>query len=202
MSTDLEPILRRDLTSIGRNWPTLTNLPRTPGGDKVDTTTASSTPLAISTLSLRWDCSYLLASWAHLVWDERRLTTGLDLLATVPITKFLKHHSRFLADHPARNDAVEEIGYYANQIVEVVTQTKAHKIPVGGTCPYCDGSLIAYLRNSDAPTPSNIRCTGLLTHEWTGDTEWHILDRMLNDRPVIVRYEDAARRLVAAITRL
>jgi len=175
--TDLEPILRRDLNTIAHYWPDLTELPHTPGGDKVDTTLASPTPLAIGVLSLQFDCAQQVAAWAHLVWDEQRLRTRLNLMDTVLVCGFLSTHANFLAHHPAGRDAVEEIGWFAGQIVELVRQTKARRTVIGG-CPDCNGQLVAFMRPSDALLPSEVRCSANRDHKWT-PWEWTFLGRRI-----------------------
>lgn len=168
--TDLEPIIRRDLDTIAHYWQQLLDLPRELTEHTIGRHEAPP-PLPTNVVSLRFDTAYLLASWAHLVWDEMHLTTGLDLLATVPICRFLDRHSRFLADHYIGKYAVSEIGYLADQIVELVTQTKPRRIWVG-KCPDCEGNLIAYIHIDSVP--SDLRCTANTEHVWD-QTRWLFL---------------------------
>ena len=193
--SDLQSELEADLATINRYWPALLDLPRAPSGDKVDTSNTSPTPIAISVLSLRFDAAQQLAAWAHLVWDERKLTSRLDLMDTPAICQFLGIHAGWLAKHRAGRDAGEEIGAIAGSIEELVEQTKAARYVVG-KCPDCEGKLIVHMQSAGAPLPSDLRCSLNPEHVWD-QTRWRWLGDRISAQPI--RYEDAARRLAAAI---
>jgi hypothetical protein len=164
----LQAALEDDLKTIHAGWRSLLNLPRTPGGDKVDTSMASPTPLPIGVLSLRFDAAQQLAAWAHLVWDERNLHTHLDLMNTPAVCKFLHTHAAWLAAHPAGRDAAEEISLIAGKVTELIEQTRPRQFIVGScVVDDCPGQLAAVLRNSDVVLPSEIQCTLDPEHRWS-----------------------------------
>ena len=193
--TDLQTAIEADLSTIAKNWPALLDLPRAPGGDKVDTSMTSPTPISVSVLSMRFDAAHQLAAWAHLVWDERKLNVHLDLMDTPRICKFLDTHADWLARHPAGRDAGDEIGAIADAITELIEQSKVARYKVGN-CPDCEGVLFVYMQIVGAPLPSDLRCSLNVEHVWD-QTRWQWLGVRISGAPI--RYEAAARRLAQVI---
>ena len=193
--SDLQTALECDLAIIAKNWAALLDLPRAPGGDKVDTSMSSPTPIPVGVLSMRFDAAHQLAAWAHLVWDERKLNIHLDLMDTPAICAFLDTHAEWLARHRAGRDAVEEIGAIAAAVTEMLEQTKVARYRVGN-CPDCEGVLFVYMQIVGAPLPSDLRCSLNPEHVWD-QTRWQWLGNRISGQPI--RYEAAARRLAAVI---
>lgn len=186
--------LKNDLSTIAKNWLALLDLPRSPGGDKVDTSMNSPTPISVSVLSMRFDAAHQLAAWAHLVWDERKLNVHLDLMDTPLICEFLGIHADWLARHPAGRDAADEIGAIADAITELIEQSKAQRYKVGN-CPDCAGVLFANMQVVGY-LPSDLRCSLNPEHVWD-QTRWQWLGNRISGQPI--RYEAAARRLAQVI---
>ena len=193
--SDLQAALEDDLSTIAEHWLALLDLPRAPGGDKVDTSMNSPTPISVSVLSMRFDAAHQLAAWAHLVWDERKLNVHLDLMDTPAICDFLDTHAAWLAKHQAGRDAVAEIGAIADAITELIEQTKVARYRVGD-CPDCAGVLFVHMQIVGAPMPSDLRCSLNPEHVWD-QTRWQWLGNRISGQPI--RYEAAARRLAKVI---
>jgi hypothetical protein len=191
--TDLEPVLRTDLSTIQAWWPVLLDLPRSPGGH-LSSYVESPPPVPIGVLSLRRHAAEQLGGWVVTMHRQRKLHTVIDLADIIAVCRFLDVHRAWLAE---RRKAVEQIGAIAASITELVEQTQPHRILIG-RCPDCAGKLIAILRNADALLPSELRCNINPTHVWT-PSQWTGLGQRINIRAI--RYEVAASRLVQILAK-
>jgi len=187
----MENALRKDLFMIVLLWDDLLDLPRILAGHH-GTRNEAPLPIPVDVLSLRREAGEQLASWAHLVYDERGLHTRLDLMNIIGVCRFLTTHAQFLTGHVAAHDACDEIGAIATKVEEFVRQTRPRRFVVG-MCPDCEGALVVILRNSDALLPSEVRCSLNSAHAYT-PWEWTRLGERLRQWD-----EDATRRLAAAI---
>jgi hypothetical protein len=193
--TDLQRALEADLKIIETSWPDLLDLPRTPGGDRVDTSMASPTPVPVSVLSMRVEAMHTLGAITHRVWDDQHLTSYINLLNVPQMCGFLTIHAGWLATHGPTKETAEEVALIAGKVTELIGQTKARSF-AAGMCPDCEGTLIAYMQVDGAPLPSDLRCNLNPDHVWT-QQQWHFLGNRISGEAI--RYEDAARRLAAVI---
>jgi hypothetical protein len=106
-----------------------------------------------------------LASWAGLVAEERRLERPVrDIPA---LARFLARHAEWLARHPAAGELADEIRYLTRTARNVAYPDTVRRVRIG-TCPEddCPGELVALIRPSDDPHPSEIVCTVSSGHSW------------------------------------
>ncbi|GAA2128233.1 hypothetical protein GCM10009802_35390 [Streptomyces synnematoformans] len=107
----------------------------------------------------------VLASWAGLVAEERRLRSpARDVPA---LARFLYRHVEWLARHPAAGDLAEEIHELSRRARGVADPDSVRRVHLGG-CPDvgCDGTLVAQLRTPGDPLASEIVCTVSAAHTW------------------------------------
>ncbi|MDT0344941.1 hypothetical protein [Streptomyces litchfieldiae] len=119
----------------------------------------------------------VLASWAGLVADERRLEPpDRDISA---LARFLSRHVDWLIRHPAAGDAAEEIRNLTRTARNVAYPHNVRRVPIG-YCPDgdCDGELVALIRPRGDLLPSEIVCTVSPGHSWPA-TWWTRLARQI-----------------------
>lgn len=120
-------------------------------------------------------CS-VLASWAGMVADERRLEPpARDIPA---LTRFLCRHVEWLTRHPAAGDMVDEIRDLTRTARSIAYPNSIRRIHIG-SCPDgdCDGELVALIRSREE-LPSEIVCTISPDHSWPV-TRWTSLARQV-----------------------
>lgn len=120
----------------------------------------------------------VLASWAGLVTDERRLTPPTRDVPT--LARFLCQHVEWLVRHPAANDMVEEIRDLTRTARAIAYPDSVRRVRIG-YCPNgdCEGDLVALIRRND-DLRSEIVCTASEEHSWP-ITRWTILARRVRD---------------------
>lgn len=129
---------------------------------KKSATTDSMDPAAAE---IRSAIRTVLASWAGLVADERRLgPPARDLPA---LARFLCRHGRWLARHPAAGDMADEIQDLTRTARNFAYPDSIRRVRIGG-CPDgdCAGDLVALIRPRGDPLPSEIVCTLSAGHSW------------------------------------
>jgi hypothetical protein len=118
----------------------------------------------------------VLASWAGVVVDERRLTARGDDVGR--LAGFLADHLDWLAGHPGADDFVTEIDELVAAALRVIDTRPARGIELGSCVePDCDGRLVARapVRGAGAP---HVGCdTG--RHAWRPD-QWLLLRHRLD----------------------
>jgi hypothetical protein len=122
----------------------------------------------------------VLASWAGLVSDERRLEPPARDIPT--LARFLGRHIQWLTRHPAAGDMAEEVRELTRNARDVAYPDSVRRVPVG-CCPEidCDGELFAHIRAHDDLLPSEIMCTLSPCHSWPV-TWWTKLARRIRTR--------------------
>lgn len=122
----------------------------------------------------------VLASWAGLVADERRLEPpARDLPA---LARFLCRHVEWLARHPAAGDIADEIRELTRTVRNIAYPNGIRRVHIG-YCPDgdCDGDLVALIRPHGDLLPSEIICTISPGHSWPV-TWWTKLARQMRSR--------------------
>jgi hypothetical protein len=119
----------------------------------------------------------VLASWAGLVADERRLeppTRDLPALA-----RFLCRHVEWLTRHPAAGDIADEIQDLTRTARSIAYPDSIRRVHIG-CCPDgdCDGDLVALISTHRDLLPSEIICTISAGHSWPA-TSWTKLARQI-----------------------
>jgi len=107
----------------------------------------------------------ILATWAELVVESRRITKPER---TVPaLAGFLGHHVEWLAAHAAARDAVAELEALLNSAQHVIALPAARRIPVGRCLvDECAGGLTAVLGQERSETASFVCCDRDVMHAW------------------------------------
>lgn len=122
----------------------------------------------------------VLASWAGLVANERRLEPpARDVPA---LARFLCRHAEWLARHPTAGDVADEIQDLTRTARSLAYPNGVRRVHIGG-CPGddCDGDLVALMRPRDDLLPSEIICTVSSDHSWP-ITWWTRLARQIRSR--------------------
>jgi hypothetical protein len=135
-------------------------------------------PISPAAAELRAAIRTVLASWASLVAQERRLRPPARDIRT--LARFLGRHAEWLAAHPAASELVDEVRELARSARKSAHTNGRGRVPVG-TCPTCNGELVALMRRSDDPKPSEIVCTAFPEHAWPA-TRWATLARQIRGR--------------------
>ncbi|GAA4733404.1 hypothetical protein Prum_009570 [Phytohabitans rumicis] len=119
----------------------------------------------------------VLASWAGLVVEERRLVPpARDLPA---LARFLCLHADWLTSHPAAGDIADEIYDITRLARSIAYPNNVRRIHIG-YCPGadCAGDLVAVIRPRGDLLPSEIICTVSSDHAWP-TTWWTKLARQI-----------------------
>ncbi|SDJ65938.1 hypothetical protein SAMN04487820_101112 [Actinopolyspora mzabensis] len=130
-----------------------------------------------TTAEIRSSILTVLASWAGLVTEERRLTPPVREISALAC--FLAHHVDWLARHSAAGDLVDEIRYLERTARGIAYPDDGRRVRVG-YCPDsdCAGELFALIRPHGEIPPSEIVCTTSPTHSWPV-TWWSKLARQI-----------------------
>lgn len=142
-----------------------------PGGSAVgEQVTAKSVDkglkLNTAAVDAREEVIDVLTSWSLLVADERgfsRPIPHVDQMAT-----FIADSATWLAAHSAAADCVDELQELAwgrPRSIAYPSGTRSIKL---GSCPRCEGELVAVMRRPDSLLPSEVVCTGEDVHRWRG----------------------------------
>jgi hypothetical protein len=135
-------------------------------------------PMSAAATEIRTAIRKVLASWASLVADERRLERPpRDIRA---LSRFLCRHAEWLAAHPAAAEIVDEIGELTRAARRTAYSNGAGRVPVG-SCPTCSGELVAHMRRREDALPAEIVCTAFPDHRWPA-TRWATLARQIQGR--------------------
>lgn len=135
-------------------------------------------PMSAAATEVRTAIRKVLASWASLVADERRLQRPpRDILE---LSQFLCRHAEWLAAHPAAAEIVDEIGELTRTARRVAYSHGGGRVPVG-SCPTCSGELVAYMRRREDSLPAEIVCDTVPDHRWPA-TRWATLARAIQER--------------------
>lgn len=121
----------------------------------------------------------VLASWAGLVADARRLRPpARDLPA---LTRFLRRHVDWLSRHPAAGDMADEIQELTLTARNIAYPNSIRRIRIG-YCPdtECDGELVALI-SPHADLRSEIVCTNSPDRSWPV-TWWPKLARQMRSQ--------------------
>lgn len=121
----------------------------------------------------------VLASWAGLVADERRLEPPARDIAA--LARFLGKHVAWLTRHPAAGDVVDEIRDLTRAARGIAYPDTIRRVYIG-CCPAgdCDGELVALIRSRNDQRPSEIVCTISRDHSWP-ITRWTKLARQVRE---------------------
>jgi hypothetical protein len=147
---------------------------------KVPRESATTDPINPAAAEVRTAILTVLASWAGLVVDERRLEPpARDLPALV---RFLCRHVEWLIRHPAAGDMADEIQDLTRTARNRAYPNDIRRVHIG-CCPDgdCDGDLVALMRPKDDLLPSEIICTISLDHSWP-ITWWTKLARQIRSQ--------------------
>jgi hypothetical protein len=123
----------------------------------------------------------VLASWAGLVADERRLRPpGRNL---EELTRFLHRHVDWLTRHPAAPEMANEIQDLTRTARNIAYPSSARQVYLG-CCPEgdCAGDLFALMRPCSDPLPAEIVCSLSPDHSWP-ITWWTKLARQIAAGP-------------------
>ena len=126
------------------------------------TATDSMNPAAAE---IRCTIRSVLASWAGLVAEERRLRAPARDIPE--LSRFLGRHVDWLVRHPAAGDMADEIQDLARTARGIAYPDSVRRVPVG-SCPHgdCDGDLVALIGRPGDVLPSRIACTASAHHSW------------------------------------
>jgi hypothetical protein len=135
----------------------------TPGGVSLDD----------AVVAARSEMLTVASSWAGLIVSERPVARRPRRRVT-DLSRFLLTHVRWLAGHPAINDAVTEIAQVVATAQEAI-EPRPGRLELG-SCehPGCGGAIYATINGGSAP--AGIRCER--GHVWRPN-EWLLLDRRL-----------------------
>jgi hypothetical protein len=113
---------------------------------------------------IRTDMVTVLASWASLVVDERRVARP-QRRDVRTLTDFLGQHLEWLADHAAASDAATEIAALVRVAEDTISPDRAVRMELG-PCDRsgCDHIISVTVRGDGDPAPNMIRCEG--GHVW------------------------------------
>ncbi|MFF1511620.1 hypothetical protein [Streptomyces sp. NPDC058326] len=130
-------------------------------------------PLNIRVVELRDDIKTVLAGWAALVCEERRVPTPPP--STAELARFLTGHAEWLADHPAGEDLATETQDLIGAAWSMLSGRDERTIVVGG-CPrpQCTGSLVATMNRTGTRSGAHVVCSADTGHTWT-PAGWHRL---------------------------
>ncbi|WP_083940320.1 hypothetical protein [Saccharomonospora saliphila] len=119
----------------------------------------------------------VLASWAGLVTEERRVEPPARDIAV--LARFLVRHVDWLCRHPAAGDLADEIRHLERTAARVAYPDDGRRIRVGHCpAPECDGELFALIRpHGDLPR-SEITCSESSVHSWPV-TRWSKLGSLI-----------------------
>lgn len=117
----------------------------------------------------------VLASWASLVVEERRLSAAPGR-SVGALARFLDRHIDWLSRHPAAGDFADEI-HQVTGMAEAVTNPQSSARVELGPCdqPGCASPVTAIMRSRDNG-PASVSCGG--GHVWRPH-EWLMLGRRL-----------------------
>jgi hypothetical protein len=120
----------------------------------------------------------VLASWAGLVADERRLEPPIREVRT--LAHFLVRHAEWLSRHPAAGELVNEIRDLTRTANDIAYPGSVRRVRVG-YCPdsECGGELVARIR-PHRDFSSEIACTMSSGHTWP-ITWWTKLARRMQN---------------------
>ncbi|XRQ14259.1 hypothetical protein ACN3XK_26340 [Actinomadura welshii] len=135
-------------------------------------------PMSAAAAEIRTSLRTVLASWARLVAEERRLEPPPRDMGA--LSRFLCRHAEWLAAHPAAGEIVDEIRELTRSARRTAYPTGGGRVSVG-SCPNCSGELVAHMRRRDDPLPSEIVCTTVPDHTWPA-TRWATLAREIRRR--------------------
>jgi hypothetical protein len=123
-------------------------------------------------VSARSDIVSVLASWAGLVVDERRVSAPPQR-QVADLAVFLSSHLEWLAAHPAAGDAVTEIHEVVKNVEAVVQPSPLLTLELG-PCdrPGCESRVHVTLRAKDSLPQSRVCCES--GHVWR-PSEWLLL---------------------------
>jgi hypothetical protein len=114
-------------------------------------------------MSLRYDTTKLLESWAVLLVEDRRLGHRLPVdWDTIGLVNLLERHARWLAGHDAATDLVREVEEAANRCTAIAFPIRRDDMRIG----WCTGTLGVDGRSTlcgteirvNARYPGDIRC--------------------------------------------
>lgn len=118
----------------------------------------------------------VLASWAELVAEERRV--GPPERTVPALCAFLRLHVPWLVGHSSAEDASGEVAALVRSALRAIGLSPSRRIQVGSCVePECPGSLDAHVPE-DGRRPSVIRCTADSTHAWPGSAWTELEARM------------------------
>jgi hypothetical protein len=122
----------------------------------------------------------VLASWAGLVANERRVEPPARDLPV--LARFLCRHVEWLTRHPAAGNIADEIQDLARTARNIAYPNGVRRVRIG-YCPDgdCDGDLVALMRPQGDLLPSEIICTISPSHSWP-ITWWTKLARKMRSQ--------------------
>jgi hypothetical protein len=157
---------------------------------KVSRKSATADSMSPAAAEIRTAILTILASWAGLVADERRVQPPAR--DTPALAGFLCRHIEWLTHHPAAGDIADEIQDLVRVARSIAYPNGVRRVHVG-CCPAgdCDGDLIALIRPRDDLLPSEIVCTVASGHAWPV-TWWRKLARQIQvkEKPLEPRTRD------------
>lgn len=135
-------------------------------------------PLSPRTVEVRAAIRGVLASWAQLVVDERKVSRPIRNVAGM--AEFLRRHVDWLGAHPVAAEISSEIGELVAAASQLVHTEASWRVVVAKCSdPECAGDLVAWMRPFDSNLPSEIKCTHNRDHAWPAH-RWGSLRRYLN----------------------
>ncbi|WP_212764950.1 hypothetical protein [Streptomyces sp. I05A-00742] len=141
--------------------------------EKVSERGSPGIPLNTRALDVRDDIRTVLAGWAALVCEERRV--GAPARETAALTAFLTRHAGWLATHTAAADLAEETGELVRSAWSVLSGHRDRSLPVGACVrPGCEGRLAARLGPRGPWGEAAVVCSADPRHTWSPEA-WHTL---------------------------
>ncbi|MCX5203249.1 hypothetical protein OG897_17580 [Streptomyces sp. NBC_00237] len=141
-------------------------------------------PLNTAALEVRSAIVTVLASWAAVVAEQRRVRAPLR---TVPLlTEFLRRHAEWLTRHEAAGELSLEVTRLARGAWRVIDAEPQRRVAIGDCVEEdCSGALTAVVRPDRPAVPAEITCDAAPEHHWFGH-QWLQLSRRLSARTVEV----------------
>jgi hypothetical protein len=178
------------LSSITADWPTLlADMAAATYGSSAPTigsaTGGEKLPGGTAAMSLLADARLLLATWCHVVLDERSEhynlgSAHLDATDVTAMARWLAPHAQWLEAHPAGLEAETELDDLAHQVRALVAPSGVRR-PVIGACPIdeCAGVIRGHVDERDTTDEArDLACDVDGDHRWD-QSRWRLLGAML-----------------------
>lgn len=181
----------QSLADITTHWPdliddiaaatygsTAPSIGSSPEGEKL--------PGGTDRMSLLAEGRHILATWCHLVLDERGEhynlgSTHLDATDGTGMASWLKPHAEWIASHVLGEEAIVELDHLAHSLTGLVAPSGIRR-PIVGRCPIneCAGMIRAQIEHgkTEDDQARDLTCDIDASHAWD-KSRWRMLGRVL-----------------------